>query len=34
MAMLSSSSSKIEVDPANQLIIQTVVGVGYRLAAE
>ena len=25
---------KIEVDPANPLIIQTVVGVGYKLAAE
>ena len=25
---------KIEIDPANPLIIQTVVGVGYKLAAE
>jgi len=25
---------KIEADPANPLIIQTVVGVGYRLAPE
>jgi DNA-binding response OmpR family regulator len=25
---------KIEVDPANPLLVQTVVGVGYRLAAE
>ena len=25
---------KIEVDPANPLIIQTVVGAGYKLAGE
>jgi DNA-binding response OmpR family regulator len=25
---------KIESDPANPLIIQTIVGTGYRLAAE
>ncbi len=25
---------KIEIDPANPLIIQTVIGTGYRLAAE
>ena len=25
---------KIEIDPANPLIIQTVSGIGYRLAAE